>query len=159
MSEFEQEKGKISNNEKFKHKYKLFYKMYLAPSFSPEFYDKYFKYLEENYENKNLKFEDVLNHISNLSNRVETSFSSKLLATINPDRAIWNKKIRNKLNIKDAKTIDDAIILYKELEDKVKNYEYTNEYIEIFDETFKNILPIEKITPIKKIDFVLWSLD
>lgn len=162
MEEIKKSDGHISQNKDFQNKYKNFYKMHLSRSLTEDFYNEYFKYLEKNYKNKQIEFKDVLEYISNKSNRIEASFSSKLLATINPDRVVWDKNVRSQLEIPNAKSFNDAIKLYDELETKLKNI-YLNtdlgkEYIRIFNETFENILPIEEITPIKKIDFVLWSL-
>jgi len=164
MKEIKDSNGHISQNKDFQKKYKNFYRMYVARSLTEDFFNAYFKYLEDNYENKEIEFETVIKYISNESKRIEASFSSKLLATINPDKAIWDKNVRSHLEIPNAKSIDDAIKLYDELETKLKdkylNTELGAEYIRIFDETFKDKKDwnLNNLTKMKKLDLVLWSL-
>lgn len=162
----------VSKDVDFIKKYKNFYKMNMA-RLSKEFYDVYFEYLEENKSKiDSINFKDILVYLfkSNTSNRIEASFSSKLLATINPNMPVWDKNVLSQLGIQGPKIrkddkeeqLKDAVKIYDELANKLHdNYLKTDigkEYIRVFDETFKNDFSIEKITPIKKIDFVLWSL-
>lgn len=162
-------------NEEFIRKYRKFYKMNMARVLSKKFYDVYFKYLVENLEeskSNSVNFECILRYLFKFgaSNRVEASFSSKLLATINPNMPVWDTNVLSQLNISKPRTRkDDKELQIKETIDtynkliRTLNEDYLStalgkQYIRIFDETFKNDFDTSKITPIKKIDLVLWSL-
>lgn len=161
----------------FRKEYKSFYKMNMARGLAEEFYHEYFRYLAEKIQDnkgKQLDFETVLKYFfSKFPNRVEASFSSKLLATVNPNMPVWDKNVLNTLkdlgyidriprSRKDKlKQINETIETYAKLEDILKNvYLGTNigkKYIAIFDETLQNDIDVKKITDMKKIDLVLWS--
>ena len=152
-------------------KYKYLYVLRTDSRRNEEFCNEYFKYLKENLSNGKLKFEEVIDKVSELSGMVEASFSSKLLATINPDMAIWDKNVLWELKeeieafdkekkyisiykkgykLKGATKEDrikSAMIIYNQLEkilnDKVKNT-IGKKYISIFDETFKEMFEGDK---------------
>lgn len=161
MKKLKENNGKLS--ELGKKKYKSFYGMNHAFSLSKDFYKIYFKYLEDNYHNTEINFSEVLDVISKASGRIEKSFASKLLATINPNRAVWDKNVSSRLELPEPKSIEEAKELYDELEKKLKiqylNDKSVKKYIKIFDETFKDEnWNLKDITPMKKIDLILWSL-
>lgn len=168
--------GKDEIDEDFKNDYKNFYKMNMARSLKEEFYNKYFGYMKEQIRNDSLEFGTVLNALFDKSiNRVEASFSSKLLATINPDKPVWDRNVLNTLkdngdvdiiprSRKNKKRqIDETIKTYCKLEDVLKR-EYLEaitadgkKYVEIFDETLDKDIDVKNITEMKKIDLILWS--
>ncbi len=170
--------------EDFKEEYQKFYGMkrairgYHIPD-SEKFYDVYFQYLKENLGNTSLSFEKVLKDLydSHISDRVEASFSSKLLATVNPNMPVWDQNVFYQLKIPKPKTdsnhkdyqINETIKTYQVLMDKILEYlnsdlgrEYIRVFNQVFDEVFQDDCDIfiwkENITDVKKIDFVLWSL-
>ena len=74
----------------FKKTYKRLYKLRRNSSYC----EKYFNYLKENISKKDtLTFSDVIKKCYKISGGIESSFSSKLLATINPNMAIWDTKV------------------------------------------------------------------
>lgn len=159
----------VSKCEIYQKKFRNFYRMNrLSKKYKDKFYKEYFKYLEENklsLRNLNemeirMKFHEILELLLGISNRVEASFSSKLLATINCNLPVWDSKVRNQLDIKDKKrTIDETIDEYFEMYDRLKNeYLVTDEYIKIFDEVFPNESFDYEISSMKKVDLILWSL-
>ncbi len=185
------------NKKEVIEKYKDFYKMNAARLLQ-EFYNLYFDYLYENKDNTDITFEEIIRHLYNPKvsylNKIQSSFSSKLLATINPNMVIWDTnvlyRLRNKIDkeyiviykYKNKKTNTEKIG-YRLKGDKIKStivvYDKLNtieqkllkgdgkEYIKIFNETYQemfkddeNILKFkDKISDIKKLDFVLWSLE
>ena len=118
-------------------------------------------------------FEEILRRLLPKSNRVEASFTSKLLATVNPNIAVWDSNVLSHLDdvivpstIKDkGAQITNTVIAYKDLINainKLKNNE-GKMYIDVFDKTLEGIelestYSLSKVTSTKKIDLVLWSL-
>lgn len=164
----------VSKNIEYIKKYKNFYRMNMARGLSDEFYNDYFIFLQNNKNNKdNLTFEKVLKYLyyeSKKSKRIEASFSSKLLATINPNMPVWDTNVFSWLkeyNIKKPKITKDkdlqlnlTINTYKLLE-KILNNIIKNEgqkYIQVFNDTFVNNPDLLNISDMKKIDLILWSL-
>lgn len=149
----------VSKNEDFKKKYNGFYRLRLPSS---NYYDFYYEYMEKNKYNTSLTFEDVVTTLSKTTGRIEASFSSKLLATINPDLPVWDANVLSNINIKapkynDKDKLDKTIKTYYNLKNWYKSYMQTKNAADIIN-LFDNIYPDYKITNIKKIDLALWSL-
>jgi hypothetical protein len=93
---------------------------------------------------------------------VEASFSSKLVATINPDLLIWDSIVLNHLGKKAQAyyrkdRLKETVILYEEIAEWYERFMKTEEakgVIQIFDEVYPNL----GLTEIKKVDFVLWQI-
>lgn len=149
----------VSNNNEFQKMYNGFYRMRQRKK---EFYQTYFYFLENNKSSHSLKFEDVLSFLYASFSRIEASFSSKLLATINPSMPIWDKNVMSNLSIKTPtygckNRFNKTIETYYTLNNWYKNYLDTDNAkrtIWVFDEIFPN----NQISDTKKIDFALWSL-
>ena len=79
--------------------YKKYYTMYASRRLNDDnFFNEYFKYLNELKQirdNKSITFEEVLINITKRikANFVSPSYASKLLATINPDKPVWDKNV------------------------------------------------------------------
>lgn len=150
----------VSLDKEFQKLYNGFYRLRLPAT---EYYKQYFNYLEQNKNNKSLKFESVLEYVSYVTGRVEASFSSKILATINPDMPVWDNNVLSNLQIKkpvgDFKNkIIKSIIVYGKLCNYYKEFLNTNnakQIIKLFDNMFPEY---NQITDIKKIDLAIWSL-
>lgn len=128
------------------------------------FRNKYFELLDSLRE-KEVEYEDILRAIYDFSGRVEASFSSKLLATVNDKKPIWDVYVLKNLNIHNPKNLRGEVKLeaclsaYCEIE---KWYEISivgiegKRIIKFFDERFPEYK--DCISNEKKIDFVLWSI-
>ncbi|MEA4987707.1 MAG: hypothetical protein VB095_06580 [Anaerovorax sp.] len=53
----------------------------------------YFKYFEEQKYNKEISFVDIITYLFKSTGKIEASFSSKMLATINPNMPIWDQYV------------------------------------------------------------------
>jgi hypothetical protein len=123
----------------------------------------YFDYFEKHKNNKKLSFEEVIHYLYKQTGFVESSFSSKLLSTINPQMPIWDLYVLKNLGL-ETKV---GKPLYK-LEQSVKLYTEINDYYLGLSEskwgkdaisTFNIALPQYKwISDIKKIDFFIWKV-
>ena len=168
-------------------KYRNFYKMNRG-RFSPDFYEEYFNCLKEYLKREDIKqlkstdvekiapiFEETLRRLKDKSGRVEASFSSKLLSTVNPNLAVWDGNVLSHLDKDKVKApysnkdkdiqIGETVRTYKALNNAINDL-INNEgeqYIKIFDKVVSDAklecdYPLSKVTPTKKIDLVLWSL-
>ena len=138
----------------------------------------FYKFFEENKNNKEITFEKIIRHLSNVEHKVkqtsknptgkaktvEASFASKMLATINPNHPIWDSQVLRCLNIKIDDTLDydskinKCIKVYQQIEDDIAAFIETAEgkqCIELFYATFPSCVGFSSY---KKVDFYLWNL-
>ena len=150
----------VSSDEIFQKLYNGFYRLRLPAS---EYYQKHFDYLEKNKNNKNIAFSDVILYMSNLTGRVEASFSSKIVATINQDMPVWDNNVLSHLSINIPKgsfhsKIEQSVLIYNDLcnyYDKKLKENNAKDIIKIFNNLFPQY---RSITDIKKLDLAIWSL-
>ena len=102
-------------------------------------------------------------HLFQCTGNIEPSFSSKMLATICPEKPIWDKYIVQNLGIElDGVTKDEklknAISLYSDIEKWYEEFLKTDKAMECI-EAFDSILPgYKSISTTKKIDCIIWSI-
>jgi len=101
-------------------------------------------------------------HLHELTSRHEPSFASKLLATINPDKPVWDVNVLSNLSIKPPRyyaknRLMEIVTTYGVLENWFADYLKTQNAREVIS-LFNEIYPTVNITDVKKIDFALWSL-
>jgi hypothetical protein len=148
----------VSNDRDFQKLFNGFYKMRQRKE---DYYKAYFKYLEEN-KNSPVKYADVLMHFYTKFNRVEASFASKLVATIDSSKPIIDKYVLKNLDMKlpyayDSFRISKIIAIYSTVEMKMLELCQSpvgQETIALFDLKF----PQNTISSMKKLDFVLWKI-
>ena len=150
-------------DDEFRKQYNSFFRVRQR---SAEWYNCYFQLLEEQKRNK-LDFQSILELLENKFNKVEVSFSSKLLATVDPNCPIWDQYVLKNLNLYDEwnqskkknneHRIQDAVRIYEQIKTEYKIFLKSNEGKACIAE-FDKILPDykEKISNIKKIDFMLY---
>ena len=146
---------------------KLFNGFYKIRQKSQEWYDKYYELLEKQ-KNEQRTFEEILIQLNNVKPSVEVSFTSKLIATINPDMPIWDQYVLRNLGLMDEWTkcnadskeerIKKAVEIYEKIQALYLEFQLSDEgkkCIEVIDE----VLPqyADRITNTKKIDYILWS--
>ena len=142
----------------FQKKYDAFYRVRRGA----EWREIYFDILARYQEMSNPSFEGILLELYHRTNRIEASFASKLLATINPSKPIWDSNVLNALNLemdkdpmkaKAKKTVE----LYKKICEWYQCFEKTDlavEWIKVFDREFPEFISFSST---KKIDFLLWA--
>ena len=108
-------------------------------------------------------FTSILTYLFERTGNIEPSFSSKMLATIFPEKPILDRYVVQNLNMElvgatKEERLKNAIHLYENIENWYEEFLHTNkakECIEVFDK----VLPdYQQITSIKKIDCILWSI-
>ena len=99
--------------------------------------------------------------MQNQTNRIEASFASKMLHTIDDRKPIWDSVVLNHLsfkvhNINKEKRFDTIVNLYNNMclgYNKLIETEKGKDIIKVFDDNFGK----KDISEIKKIDFILWA--
>lgn len=151
-------------SEKFKKAYNGFYKVRQKNQF---WYDSYYALMEQQ-KTKNASFEDLLWEMFQINHSIEVSFVSKLMATINPDLPIWDqyvirnlgyeKRWQRSASASTEQRINIAVEIYDAIKQWYENYIYSEEgkaCIQAFDRALPKYA--DKLTPVKKIDYLLWS--
>lgn len=107
-------------------------------------------------------FAQIITSLYKATGNVEASFSSKMLATIDPSKPIWDQYVLQNLGLEltgktQEEKLKNAIMLYDEI------LRWYNEYL-LSDEAKKNIQEFNRWLPqyswvsdVKKIDCLLWS--
>ncbi|MEK7103369.1 MAG: hypothetical protein AAB870_03410 [Patescibacteria group bacterium] len=149
----------VQKNEEFQRKFNGFYRIMKK---SKEFYEALYQYLEDN-KNKEISFEQTLGFFEQKFHPLEASFSSKIVATINPNFPIWDSEVLARLNLKAPRSqlardirFKEIVKMYNEIVSWYSDFLGTEEakrMIKIFDEKIGTV----DITDIKRIDFILWQ--
>lgn len=132
-----------------------------------EWKSKYYQLLESQ-KKRPLSFEEVLVELEKVNQTLAVSFASKLLAAVNPELPIWDSfvlrnlgldKQWNKFNNANKKTrISEAVKIYNEIGRVYSDFLNSDEgkaCIHQFDEFLPDYK--ERLTDVKKLDFMLWS--
>lgn len=150
MERYRKRERKVAKDPLFRFVYQKFYGM--DRFVTNEFEEEYFKKLEKG----ETSLENVLTVKSN--GKLQYSFSTKLLHTLNPDLPIFDANVGKALGISPGrKSIEGYVKHYeklKEIYSKLKANSGMAKEISRFQEEFKNIGSISKS---KAIDFLLWQ--
>ena len=135
--------------------------------------EKFYKYFESVKCNNDISFDEIIDYIYNnlntvqgKSNPVEASFSSKMLATINPDMPILDSKVLRNMNLKirgdkPCEKLESAKVIYRRICARYHNYICSpnsgcEDMIAVFDSYFPNC---RDFSICKKVDWFLWALE
>ena len=146
----------VSKNANFQRTFNYFYRVRRNEQWRKIYYD-----IFQRLRYKDTSFDEIITEIFEKTGRVEASFSSKMLATINPNMPIWDQYVLEKLGIRTGyqytnknKQLEDAKANYKMIVNWYKQ-NLTDERISEFDKAFPNF---KDINATKKIDFLLWGI-
>lgn len=148
----------VSKDADFQRAYNHFYRMRQR---KPEFYQDYYEFMQSN-KKRAVTFSDILLHFYNKFDRVEASFSSKMLATLNPDKPVWDEFVLQNLKIKkpaqySKDRVEQTIDIYSKIESWYIDFlrsETAKVMLMLFDARYPNV----EITNVKKIDLILWQI-
>lgn len=178
LSSYEKTLSLYETNVAIDDKYQKNFTSYYRVRRDAAWLTKYYAFMEENKNNANLKFNDIITYLSTIPHKVkkssvnptgfattiEASFSSKMLATIQPNHPIWDSQVMRFLgiriphNLTQEKKLKYIIKIYEQLSLDVGafiNTEKGHNYIKQFDYHFPEY---SKFNSYKKIDFYLWNL-
>lgn len=156
-------KTNVADDEKFQ---RLFNGFYITSPLSKTWYKNFYDYFER-VKNDEPTFERAIRDLYNINGqtRVDASFCSKLIATINPDRPIidqyimwqmgYNTKMVNSLGGEEkiCYYIDAYAEIEKQYIEHIKDAAVAAAIAE-FDSAYSGY---QWLSPIKKLDFILWS--
>lgn len=150
----------VAEDRDFQRQFNHFYRIRQR---SEQWYAEYYSFMEER---KSLppKFDETLDHFCKKLKRYEPSFSSKLAATLDPMEPVWDQYvIQNTGQIAPAYSsplgtkVQRAKTIYQRIREWYLRRIQSPEgelMIDVFDEL---VAQHEHITPVKKIDFILWQ--
>ncbi len=147
--------------------YQRIYKRYYAMDklgWNSEWDESYFSLLERMKYYDHVLFPVILSDLRDTTGRIETSFGSKLIATINPEMPVYDKWVRENLGLKPPypamavkRRRHRFIEIYSELQLKSSEITGDDKFRKLsagFDQRF----PVYKhFTDIKKLDLFLWQ--
>ncbi len=153
----------VSLDKDFQRMYNGFYKVRQR---KPEFYEVYYAYMEK-IKGNSVSFEDVIRHLYTELGRIEPSFSSKLVATIDDSKPVWDMYVLNNLGLKQPpyssgsneaklRRVEKLIDLYSKITDWYSvalDDSSVIEAIKLFDDCYADA----DISKTKKIDLILWQ--
>lgn len=149
----------VSTDAAFQTKYKGFYRVRQR---SAAWYSSYFLLMEES-KGRRPEFSQVISELrSRIGNAYEPSFSSKLVATLNPWRPMWDEHVLRNTGHKppsysSATKHADAIAAYASIVSWYEAFMKSSEgrrWVRLFNENAEDYY---RITDIKKVDFILWQ--
>lgn len=93
---------------------------------------------------------------------IEASFSSRMIATIDSDKPIWDQYVLQNLGLElkgknPRERVENAILIYDRIERWYKDYLTTEEARKNIKEFDRWLPSYSWIPDIKKIDYLLWS--
>jgi hypothetical protein len=149
----------VSCHASFQRKYNAFYRVRQRPE---AWYVGYYSLMQAS-KGTQPTFEQIIDRLYLLTSRYEPSFSSKLVATLNPRKPVWDVHIlKNTGHTPPAYTAKNKIELAKAAYFSIERWyqEFLRSddgkvCIEVFDELVPDH---EKITNLKKVDFILWQM-
>ena len=148
----------VSRDRDFQKRYTYFFRMRQRP---PKWYEVYYAYLERS-KTGPPPFDRVLDHLWFTLGKYEPSFSSKLVATLDPHRPIWDTVVLQNTGLKapaywDPNRVQKAKQVYRNLEKWYENYLRSVEAQRIVALFNRKIERHQRLTALKKVDFVLWQ--
>lgn len=140
----------------FRRKYNHFYRIRRASAWQNVFYG-----LMDRAKKEQLHLQFVLDALRQSTGRVEASFASKLLATINPALPVIDSVILKNLGMRlPSATEPDRILkvckIHKQLAECFQEF-LNSDNGKYLVEAFKRKYPNAKITETKMLDLVLWQ--
>ena len=146
----------------FQTKYDDFYKVRRGEQWRST----YFKLMYEWYC-KETSFANIITTLKIETGRVEASFASKLLHTLDNGSPIWDKKVVDFLVKKGVierpkpygdKRLKERIKTFHEIKKWYKNKSNIQPLVDYFNQNYKTGRS-DEISDVKKADFIIWGLD
>ena len=141
----------------FQRAFNGYYRIRRNEKWRQHYYDLFAKAKTERFS-----FEQIITELYRLTGNVEASFSSKMLATIDASKPIWDQYVLQNLGLElmgktQEEKLQNAVTLYDQVVNWYADYLTTGEARENIYE-FDRLLPeYAWVSDTKKIDCLLWS--
>ena len=148
----------VSTNTAYQKAFTGFYVLRLPIS---EAYKGYYSVLEKHKHEKDVSFSTIIDELCIVTGRIEASFSSKILATINPNVAPLDRLILGHLDLSlpkhyESDRLRKCVITHEKLVRKMSALAEDNRFVKI-KSAFENRFPMYRFSDIKILDLVLWQ--
>lgn len=149
---------KVDEDRSWQKTFNAFYRVRRNKDWQKIYYD-----IFEREKNNKPSFEKILREIYNETGNIEASFVSKMISTIDESLPIWDQYVLSNLGLKlvgktKEEKLENAICIYNEIKAWYDDFIYSDQGKNCIEE-FDNVMPkYSWFTPIKKIDFFLWSI-
>ena len=148
----------VSVDKDFQRKFNGFYRMRQRPR---SWYELYFDLMQK-LRNEDVSFGYILRVLHEESGRMEASFSSKMLATIDPGKPVIDQFVLKNIGLRvpyysSKNRYAELVDTYDKLCEWYENVLTSDEGVSVvnmFDEMYGD----QGITDLKKIDLVLWQI-
>ena len=141
----------------FQHAFNAFYRVRRTA----EWRTGYYKLLEQA-KKQHYVFANEIGCLYVETGNIEASFSSKMIATIDSDKPIWDQYVLQNMGLElkgknPRERVENAILIYDRIERWYKDYLTTEEARKNIKEFDRWLPSYSWIPDIKKIDYLLWS--
>jgi len=148
----------IATDKDFQRTFNAFYVVRRNESWRNMYYE-----LFEELKDKSPSFEYIIRYMYEKTGNIEASFSSKMLATLCPDKPIWDRYVLENLGLKlegksKEEQLNNAISLYGQIESWYRDFLSTEKATECIAAFDKALCEYQWINPIKKIDCFVWGI-
>ncbi len=148
--------GRFSEDLEFRRRFNRFYRVRRAAPWQDVFYR-----IMSRAKREQLQFQAVLDLLHQATGRLEASFVSKLIATLQPSKPVIDSVVMKNLGLRlPAPSASDRVTkiceLHQRLERMFAAFLLTDEGAYLVKE-FNHMYPNAKVTDEKKLDLVLWQ--
>ena len=148
----------VSSDPDFQRTFNAFYRVRRNAEWRKAYYD-----LFEAIKLDQPSFEHIIRTMYDATGNIEASFSSKMLATVNPNMPIWDRYVVQNLCLDlKGKTkesqLDCAVGLYEHMVAWYTDFIRTENGRDCIAEFDKTLPGYTWMSDVKKIDFYLWSI-
>lgn len=171
QEQFKNSRGNIVANTIFKYLFKNYYFRRNLYYYSNEFFKNYFsKFSEQTLQERIIKSEnineiikEILEALYKKNDKLNFSYTTKMIHTINPEYPIYDSNVVNALKLKSyykkdkEKRIDQYLKNYNEIHNIYNQIILKGDLNEIIDE-FSKTRDISKLNNIKILDYIFWSV-
>lgn len=152
----------VSANAAFQKKFNGLYRVRFRPL---AWKGVYYEWMEKMKTNLNPSFEETMNHLYQQTGKIEPSFSSKLVAIINPDAPVYDSVVASNLGLNaprqylpDQERIQAFAELYTLITNQMNGLIAHPDFPQLssaLDTQFDQFAPA--LTPTRKMDLLLWQ--
>lgn len=146
----------VSQDRNFQRRFNGFYRVRRGPEWQHAFYQ-----LMEESKSGGISFPTALASLSDVTGRLETSFASKLAATLDPTLPVVDRFILQNFGLRlpypyETGRQEKVRRIYTDLQDRYRSL-MSSETGRLISEKVTEMYPQARLSELKKIDLVLWQ--